>query len=296
MLRIALATRRNLPDWEVDDAPLHRALEARGAAIARPAWDDPAVDWAAFDACLIRSTWDYHERRDDFVAWAERVESLTRLFNPASVVRWNTHKTYLRDLEAAGVPVVPTVWIEPGSAVDPGLVMRECGWRRGFLKPAVGSTAWRTLRFDDSPAGLAAAREHLRDLAGEHTVLMQPYLDRVERDGEVSAVFIDGAFSHGVRKTPVPGDYRVQDDFGAADEPYRFSDEELGIAQHAVESTGFDLLYARADFIRDAGGDLRLNELELVEPSLFFRHAPGAAEALADGLLERLASPRARSD
>ena len=83
-----------------------------------PAWDAPEVDWASFDACLIRTTWDYMERRDAFVAWAERLETQTRLFNPAATVRWNTHKRYLRDLEARGARLAPTVWLSRGDAAD----------------------------------------------------------------------------------------------------------------------------------------------------------------------------------
>ena len=119
-------------------------------------------------------------------------------------------------------------------------------------------------------------------------MMLQPYVEQVERDGEWSAIFIDGDYSHGVRKVPVAGDYRVQDDFGATDMPATFTVDELALARSIVEAVEADLLYARVDFLRDEHGDLRLTELELVEPSLFFRHAPEAAERLADGLLRRL--------
>jgi len=290
---IALPSCANLPEWEVDDRPLHDALASRGVEIVRPAWDEAAFDWSRCDACLIRTTWDYQERLGDFLAWAARVAAVTRLFNPLPVIRWNTHKTYLRDLEARGVSVTPTVWLEPGDAVDLRRVLADRGWHKAFLKPAIGATARETLRFEATPDGLAAGEAHLERMLRSETMLLQPYLDSVETQGEVSAVFFDGKFSHGVRKIPVPGDYRVQDDFGASDEPYAFSDAELAIARRCVDAATpselAPLLYARADFLRDHEDQLRLSELELVEPSLFFRHVPRAGEVLAAALLRRIA-------
>ena len=289
---IALPTCTNLPAWEVDDRPLHDALASRGVEFVRPAWDDPAFDWSRCDACLIRTTWDYQERREEFLAWAERVAAVTRLFNPLPVIQWNTHKTYLRDLEQRGLPVTPTVWLEPGASVELRRVLTDRGWAKAFLKPAIGATARETLRFAATPDGIPAAEAHLERMLCTETMLLQPYLGTVETQGEVSAVFFDGNFSHGVRKIPVAGDYRVQDDFGASDELYTFGEAELAIARRCVDaatpSEFAPLLYARVDFLRDDDGRLRLSELELVEPSLFFRHAPHAADMLADALLARV--------
>jgi hypothetical protein len=115
---LALATRSDLPAWEVDDRHLHRELASRGVAFEQPVWDEPTIDWRRFDAVLIRSTWDYQDKRPGFLAWSERVAAVTRLHNPARVVRWNTHKHYLRDLASAGVPQAPTVWLARGHRVD----------------------------------------------------------------------------------------------------------------------------------------------------------------------------------
>jgi hypothetical protein len=287
-MRVALATCSNLPDWEVDDRPLHEAFVARGIEIAQPVWDDPEVDWPCFDACLIRTTWDYMEKRDVFVAWAERVETRTRLFNAASIVRWNTHKTYLRDLASHGVAVAPTIWLEPGRPADANALLAERGWPRAFIKPMIGATARETLRFDTDARGIAAAQGHLDRLLPHEGVMIQPYLGRVETEGEISAIFVDGRFTHGVRKVPVPGDYRVQDDFGAHDEPRSFAPAELDLARGILDLVEGDLVYARADFLRDDDGALLLSELELVEPSLFFRHGPAAAGALAEAVCRRI--------
>jgi len=289
---IALATCANLPDWEIDDQPLFAAFAELGVEALPVAWDDPRADWSRFDACLIRSTWDYAERRDEFVAWAERAAAGTRLFNSASIVRWNTQKDYLAELESRGAPLAPSIWLERGSRPDVAALMQGQGWSRGFLKPVIGATARETLRFSVAPqeggAGLREAQTHVDRLLPWEKLILQPYYASVEADGEISAIFIDGECTHAVRKVPVPGDYRVQDDFGASDEPYVLDASDLAIARKIVGLVGADLLYARVDFLRDDQGRMRLNELELVEPSLFFRHGPHAAKRLAQALLRAL--------
>ena len=285
---VATATCSNLPAWEVDDQPLHAALVKCGVEVVQPAWDDPAFDWSSCDACLIRTTWDYMDRRDEYLAWARRVAAVTKLYNSYELVRWNTHKGYLRDLESRGVPVAPTVWIETGSSIDLRGVLAEKGWQKAFLKPVIGATARETLRFEATQAGIEAASRHLRRMLVNESMILQPYLASVETEGELSVIMIDGEFTHAVRKTPVAGDYRVQNDFGAADKPVTLQDGELNLAREIVEKIDVEWLYARVDFLRDRDGELKLSELELVEPSLFFRHCPQAADHLAACLCRRL--------
>jgi glutathione synthase/RimK-type ligase-like ATP-grasp enzyme len=256
-----------------------------GIEAAQVAWDDPLVNWKGFDACLIRTTWDYTQRPQEFLAWVNYVSTQCTLYNPAHLVEWNLHKSYLRDLERKGVEIVPTVWLERGTCVDLADLIGKVGWRRGFLKPAIGATARETLRFDVDTEGLQRAQRAVNRLLGEEDLLLQPYLERVEREGEISAIFVDGQLSHMVRKIPVAGDYRVQDDFGASDEPYSFSPKERELACAAVAAIGEAVLYARTDFLRDDDGAFRLTELEIVEPSLFFRHCAEAARRLAEALV-----------
>lgn len=287
--RIAIASCKKLPDREVDDMPFVEALAARGAVAETIPWDDAATDWSAFDACVIRTTWDYTARRDEFVAWARRVAATTPIFNPPDIIEWNTHKGYLRQVASGGVPIIDTVWLDRGTDVDLEAVLRERGWQRGFMKPAVGASSESTCRFDRTPEALSRATTHARSVLASHDLLLQPYLESVESEGEASAILIDGVVTHCVRKIPVKGDYRVQDDYGASDELFDASEAFLDIARRAGACAADDLLYARADFLLDGGGHWRLTELELVEPSLFFRHCPEAAEHLATSLLRRLA-------
>lgn len=294
---LALATRSNLPDWEVDDRHLHAALDGLGLPFERPVWDDPAVDWARYDAVLLRTPWDYQDKLPAFMAWVRRVTDVTRLFNPAPVVAWNVHKHYLRDLERHGVPIAPTVWLDRGMRADVAAIVRARGWSAGFLKPCVGATARETLRFRADAGGLADAQQHVDRLLPHEDLILQPYLRSVETRGEWSAVFFDGRLSHCVRKVPVPGDYRVQDDYGASDGPYAPSAAELDLAHRAVAvlsdprgpcpAGGVPLLYGRTDFLWQDDGSCVLTELEVVEPSLFFRHRPEAGLDLARALLAR---------
>lgn len=273
-MNIALVTARSVPDWEVDDGLLHNALLRRGHSLQMPCWDDDRVDWQRFDAVLIRTPWDYTARWQAFVRWAERVGAVTRLFNAASVLAWNAHKSYLRDLEAHGVPVVPTIWLERGDDVDVRALCADVGWARAFIKPAVGLSAEGTLRFDVATGG-AAASAHVGTWLPRSELLVQPYLSSVEVVGERSMIVFGGARSHAVVKVPVAGDYRVQDDFGASDHAYEPNADELRLvdaAMSALAALGHDPLYARVDWLLDDAGRPCLNELELIEPSLFFRH------------------------
>jgi len=335
--RIGLATCRSLRPGECDDEPLKHAFRARGCVVEEPVWDDPSVEWATFDITLIRTTWDYVARYREFVDWANRVESLCPLLNPASVVRWNVDKRYLRTLESAGVATIPTLWIEPHAELDANAAV---AWLRNhstdgrcFVKPSVGATASGTLRAImndrndnrggdgdsrgrggcengcengcETTAGLKSIVAHIDQLhADGHAAMLQPYLGSVETLGERSAILIDGQLSHAVSKRPIPGDYRVQDDWGGSDSPHVPTRSELNFIASVIDAltkslaaagTPLDdaLTYARVDWLEDARHEPRLVELELIEPSLFFRHHPNAADFLAEAVLRRL--PRSRS-
>ena len=289
---IALATCSDLKDREDGDKLLHRAFDRLGVPIVRPAWDDLSFDWGLVDACLIRTTWDYTDRPVEFLEWAERVSQVTTLLNPLEVVRWNTHKSYLRDLERLGIPTLPTHWLSAGESTDLNAVLAELGWAHSFLKPAVGATAKGTLRFESTPSGLAEATAHLKRFQPHHDMLLQPYQENVETLGEVSIFFVDSEFTHAVRKVPVPGDYRVQDDFGASDLAFEPSEQVLQLSRRALDAAtsaiGTASLYARVDFLTDANNELQVIELELVEPSFFFHHCPESAMRLATQLLSRI--------
>jgi len=287
-MRIALATAPDVPASDQDEPVVARALQRRGHDAPLVRWDDRHVDWAGFDAVLIRSTWDYSERVEEFQAWARAVEAVgTPLHNPSEVVRWNTHKGYLLELEERGAPVVPTAWLGRGDRVALADVAADRGWPAVVAKPAVGagSDGLVVVRAGEDPA---AAQPALDALLARGDVLVQPFVASVA-EGELSLVLIGGRFSHAVRKVPAPGEARVQVEFGGRYLPEEPDRDTVRLAEWVVEATGQPLLYARVDLLADVDGTWLLNELEAVEPSLLLSWVPEAAERLVDALLERVA-------
>lgn len=231
---------------------------------------------------MIRSTWDYHHRADDFVRWAEAVGAMTRLHNPAPVVRWNAHKRYLLDLEARGVSVVPSALLFRGWSGSLEAVVDSRGWHDIVIKPAVSAGSHMTLR---SRGAGAEAEAHLRSVVATRDALVQPYLPEVEASGERAVVCIGGAVTHAVRKSP-----RFLHDDESVSGALQVSPAETALARAALDAAGFGpLLYARVDMVRD-GDSMRLMELELIEPSLFLRQHPPALEALVTGITGALGS------
>lgn len=287
-LRIALVTAREVPDLDEEGRLLAAALREQGAQVTPEAWDDAGVDWAAYDVAVLRSTWDYAERVEEFVAWAERTAALTRLENPPALVRWSVDKHYLEDLESAGVPVVPSVFLEPGDSPEHRLLGVE-----HVVKPAVSAGARDTLRLTEDEAD--RSREHAARLLGEgRSVLVQPYLSEVDEAGETAVVLINGGLLHAMRKGPLleRGAGLVEDLYAQEEMSVReASPAELEVAAAAMRvvearTGGRTPLYARVDLLPTADGPVVL-ELELVEPSLFCEHVPGSAEVVAAAVLRR---------
>jgi glutathione synthase/RimK-type ligase-like ATP-grasp enzyme len=283
---IALVSARAAYALDEDLPPLQAALQAAGAEVRVADWDDSAVDWASFDLALLRSTWDYTERLREFLTWVDRASSRTRLLNPPAVVRWNTDKHYLAELAQAGVPTVPSTFVEPGedasAALDTFLARQAC--REFVVKPSVGAGSRDTQRYGRTELGAAIAHAR-RLLEAQRSVLLQPYLDRVDQDGETALICFSGRFSHAIRKWPLlpPGAAATTGLFAPEQITPRVpGQDELRLAERVLAAIPFGLpLYARVDLIRDADGAPCLLELELTEPSLFFAHAPGSAERFA---------------
>ena len=288
-MQVALATSSEFPNLDPDDAPLVAALERRGLEPRPLVWDDPRCDWAATPICIIRSTWDYFDRPDEFRAWAERVGAVTELWNRAETIRWNSDKRYLRELGDHGVPTVPTLWLEPGSDVDIAYELAMHDWGSAIVKPAIDGGARRLMRVGPGEADAGAAQAHVDTLLAGGAVLVQPFVESIERDGELSIVFVDGHFTHAVRKRPADDDFRVQPEWGGTNERVDPAPREHEAAGAVLTAAGRDFLYARVDLVGGHDGEPLLVELEVIEPRLFLRSAPDAAEALADAVAARLA-------
>ncbi|MED6334765.1 MAG: hypothetical protein VYE81_05140 [Planctomycetota bacterium] len=289
-MRIALADCSEHHEGVASERALWDALDERGVEFERPAWDREGTDWSAFDAVVVRTTWNYHHAPAEFLAWVEGVAARTQVFNSPEVLRWNSEKSYLRELIAAGVPVAPTLWFEVGKTVDLHSLLAEQAWERAMLKPLVGAVASDTLRFNADEEGLAGAQVFLDGRLEERAMMIQPYLGRVEIGGEISVLLVDGEPTHSVRKVPLPGEYRVQDEHGASDHAVPLDPALVTLARRCLEVVPGSRvpLYARADFLFDDDDRAVLNELELIEPMFFFQHHPEAADTFADALLARI--------
>jgi O-ureido-D-serine cyclo-ligase len=291
---IALVTARVARRLDEDLAPLESALRSVGAEVTLTDWDDPDIDWSAFDLALLRSPWDYTKRLPEFLDWAEHVSTLTRLLNPLPVIRWNTDKHYLAALIQAAIPTVPSHFVEPGEEGRAGL-------QRFFalhphvaefvVKPTVGAGSRDAQRYPRADVEAATAHAQ-RLLDSKRAVLLQPYLDRVDEDGETALIYFNGQFSHAIRKGPLlrRGEGPTRALFAEEHITPRDPDPaELRVAAQTFGAIPFKkLLYARVDLIRDAMGEPCVLELELTEPSLFFARAPESALRLAHLIVESL--------
>lgn len=262
-----------------EEALLEAALRRQGLGVVRRSWSDPGMDWSACRAAVFRSTWDYFDRFDAFMPWLEQVSARTRLINDAELIRWNVDKRYLGDLAGRGIDIVPTRFVTRGEDLSLAEVMAEQGWEQAVFKPVVSGAARLTHRVDRSEAG---AHEGLfaRCVANE-AMMVQRFEDGILADGEVSVVVIGGGVTHAVRKTARAGDFRVQDDHGGSVHAHEPSASERAFAEAVVAACPQLPAYARVDFVRSIDGRFRLMEVELVEPELFFRFHPPAAERLA---------------
>jgi len=287
-LAFVTAARMSVSDQETH--LLMEEVQRRGAACQLLAWDAD-IDWSRFSVVMLRSPWDYHERIKEFRAWAQQTSQVTQLLNPWPVLDWNSHKSYLLDLQQSGVPVMPTQLLPQGTSPAPG----ELGEGQFIAKPAIGIGASGIAR------GLPSAPDwqaHLHRLLQENDVLIQPYNSSIEERGETSLILIGevenpmvsgsasgrGHYSHAVRKLPASGDYRVQKQHGGTVVGHEPSAAERAVAEQALSCVQHPVAYARVDLVHWQGQPVVM-ELELIEPELFLGRAPQAVHRLASLLL-----------
>lgn len=287
-----LVTARASAGLDDDMAPLVDALAAEGTPTGVVSWDDPDVDWADSSLVVVRSTWDYTTRRDEFVDWARRVGSVARLEHPAGVLAWNTDKRYLSELAALGISIVESTFFDPGQVV----VLPDRG--QFVVKPSVSAGSRDTARF--SAGDRVAALSLCREIHGSaRTVLVQPYVATVDARGETAMLYFGGEFSHSIRKGPLltlgaaPSRALFATETITAHQPSaherRVGSEVIG-ALGRLSGIGESLrppLYARVDLVVDHTGSPLVLELEMCEPSVFLAFDPGAATSLARAITTR---------
>ncbi len=294
--KIAVATQPANAALTADDRAAFDLLEAAGTEVIAIPWSQEGIEWGAFEAVVIRSTWDYHRHLDAFRRWAREVEgSGAKLWNPAAVVIWNSEKSYLRELEAAGIPIVPTKWIDAGSSLDLAGVLEEAGWPEVVVKPTISASAYRTWTQKREEA--EAHQSDFESLLAHSGAMIQPLLPEVLQEGEWSFLFFRRqsqlAFSHAVLKSPAEGDFRVQAELGGKTVQKTPNEELLrqveNLVAKAEKLAPGRLLYARIDGVVSLGehapaGTFLLMELELIEPFLFLEVEEGAATRFASAV------------
>lgn len=290
MRTVLLATSSNWPDGEPGAAALDAALAARGLDSTWAVWDDPEVDWAAADLVAVRSTWDYIERHEEFVAWSRRISGATLLLNGPEVFAWNVDKAYLTSF-ADDLPVVPTRTADTVEELADGV--RAFG--TAVVKPRVGAGGAGVLVVDD-PADSRLGTEvddHPGLPNGTGPWVVQPVVESVRTEGETSVFVIGRVAVSQVDKLPSGGEIRVHDHFGGASRPVPLREEATALALHAVRAAervlGTALDYGRVDMMRLADGVLAVSELEVTEPGLYLDVLPANAERFADLVASRLA-------
>lgn len=268
-----------MPKPDRDTGLLVEELGRLGVKAGIVTWDDD-LDWAAIPLVVLRSPWDYFRRIDDFLVWATHVSSVTHLLNPIEVIRWNSHKSYLLELQDKGVAIPPTRLLRKGATITeadlPGL-MNVWKTTEVVVKPAVSIGAVGAMKAAGEDPALAA---HLADLLTKGDVLIQPFISSVPRQGETSLIYLGGEFSHAIRKVPAQGDYRVQDRLGGSLHEHTPTEGELKAGAAVLAAAPQELAYARVDLVEYRGESV-LMEVELIEPELFLRFSSESVQSFA---------------
>ncbi len=289
MRHCAFLTLADPADYVIDDEHAYEPLRALGWRVEAVPWNRPGVAWGEFELVVIRSTWDYHHDPDAFLAVLAEIERQgVRLENRLDLVRWNLRKTYLRDLAARGVQIVPTVWRDRLGAGELERLLEEVPGAEAVIKPVVGANAEGAFRLDRRAARRRAGE--VEEYFSDRALMAQPLVRAVLEEGELSLFYFGGEHSHTILKTPESGDFRVQEEHGGNIRAVVAEDALRDAGRAALEAVGEAPLYLRADFVRsNDGASFWLMELELIEPSLYLRMDPQAPGRFARALGARMA-------
>jgi len=292
---IVLTDKRYLYDSETDaykhnvffeDFLVLEAMRLEDLRVHRLAWDDEHFNWSSTKSVLFRTTWDYFDRFEEFSKWLENVMKQTTLFNSDTIIRWNIDKHYLKDLNRNGVHIAESHFIEQGSKETLQTLHQQLGWKETVLKPCISGAARHTYKLNRQT--LEAHEPIFRELITEEAMLLQPFQHNIVSKGEISMMVFNGQFTHAILKKAKAGDFRVQDDFGGSVLNYQPTKDEIAFAENAVKACPELPIYARVDIFMDNSNKIALSELELIEPELWFRHYPEAANVLAKAIKEKL--------
>ena len=288
MKRCAFLTLDQVGDFVIDDEHAVQPMAELGWQVSVVSWRQTQLPWRAFDAVIIRSTWDYWNDVDAFLQVLGKINDETRLANPLQLVHWNLAKTYLREMEQKGVGIVPTLWPQKiETAAVPSFFDRlDCD--EIVIKPVVGANGEDTFRVGRNfqPREL----ESMLPLFSNRAVMVQRFMPAIIDEGEYSLFFFNGEFSHAILKVPEKGEFRSQEERGAEIHPVMPETLLLARGQQALATLYLVPLYARIDFVRNDAGDFVVMECELIEPSLYLRTDPQAPVRFARAVVDWFAA------
>ena len=278
------------PDWYVkniltEDGLVQGALEKHGLKVLRIDWNRKDFDWSSTKYALFRTTWDYFDYFKEFDRWLEQSSGKLTFINSYNIIRWNMDKNYLIDMSENGINIAPTHLIKKRESKTLKQLFIQTGWSEAILKPTIAGAARHTYKLTlDS---LDTISDTYASLVQDEDFLLQEFQYNIMKSGELSLMLFGGNFSHAVLKIAKPGDFRVQDDFGGTVHEHIATDEEIEFAEKAVQACPDIPTYARVDIFRDNNNELALGELELIEPELWFRNKPEAADMLAQKIINQ---------
>jgi len=275
MKRCAILTLKDRSGYFIYDSLLFEPLAQQGWQAEEIPWNQPGVNWRDYDAVIIRSTWDYQKAPEQFLQTLEEIQAQTRLFNSVEICRWNMHKDYLRELQQQGVRIIPTQWLPALTANAVETALAEFHSETLVAKPLIGANADNAfvLRANDHTGWQNALACY-----ADTELMLQPFIQSIKTEGEISLFYFGGIYSHAIRKRPAAGDFRVQEEHGGSLESIEPENDTLELAEQTLQAINQTLLYARVDIVRLDNGLPALIELELIEPSLYFEHDKAAAE------------------
>ena len=265
-----------------EDNSLIKALSNKGIKVYRTNWDNPDFNWNDTEYIIFRSTWDYFDRFTEFSIWLEKVSAMTKLINPKSLIYWNIDKHYLLDLQKKGIRIPNTIFIKKKERKNLKEICSNLQWNEFILKPAISGAARHTYRFKFTE--INKYEEIFNSLILEESMIIQEFEKKIITKGEVSFMLFSGKYSHAILKMAKKGDFRVQDDFGGTIENYIPNDKEIKFIEKAIKACKPIPVYARVDVMWNNKNEMCVGEIELIEPELWFRMNPKAAENCATAI------------
>lgn len=280
MKQCAFLTMANMEDFECYDHLLYDPLADIGWDVTPVPWRDIAVNWDDFEVVIIRSPWDYQQDPDLFMNVLKKIDASTaRLENSLDIVRWNIDKTYLREMQTAGIPIVPTLWRNNLNSGDISAFFDKLEHSEIIIKPVLSANADDTFRLS-SEIG-STQKKKIQTIFTDRPLMVQPFIQNIITEGEFSLFYFGETYSHAILKTPKQGDFRVQEEHGGQLMSVEPEPELLSISNKTMEALPETPLYARVDFARNEEGHFNLMELELIEPSLYFNMDPDSPKRFA---------------